>query len=106
MSIDKEWSNQMQNEENILAVSRYFKILSDYNRLSILYLLKEQKRSVSEIVEALHLEQSAVSHQLKILRDSRLVKAERHGKSMIYELDDDHVFTILHQIVDHVQESK
>lgn len=106
MSIDKEWSNQMQNEENILAVSRYFKILSDYNRLSILYLLKEQKHSVSEIVEALHLEQSAVSHQLKILRDSRLVKAERQGKSMIYELDDDHVFTILHQIVDHVQENE
>lgn len=94
----------MYNESDIQAVSQYFKILSDYNRLSILFLLKERKRSVSEIVEILNLEQSAVSHQLKILRDSRLVKAQRQGKSMIYELDDDHVFTILQQIIIHVQE--
>lgn len=94
----------MQNDQDILAVSQYFKILSDYNRLSILFLLKENKRSVSEIVEELHLEQSAVSHQLKVLRDSRLVKAKRSGKSMIYELDDHHVFTILQQIIHHVQE--
>ncbi|XJS11379.1 ArsR/SmtB family transcription factor [Aerococcaceae bacterium WGS1372] len=96
----------MYNESDIQAVSQYIQILSDYNRLSILFLLKERKRSVSEIVENLNLEQSAVSHQLKILRDSRLVKAKRQGKSMIYELDDDHVFTILQQIMIHVQESE
>lgn len=94
----------MYNDEDILAVSQYFKILSDYNRLSILFLLKEKKRSVTEIVDALQLEQSAVSHQLKLLRDSRLVKAKRQGKLMIYELEDDHVFNILQQIISHVQE--
>lgn len=96
----------MYKESEILRVSQYFKILSDYNRLSILFLLKERKRSVTEIVQSLNLEQSAVSHQLKILRDSRLVKAQRQGKSMIYELDDDHVFTILQQIISHVQETE
>lgn len=101
-----EWSNFMYSEEEIETVSQYFKILSDYNRLSILFLLKENKRSVTEIAETLNLEQSAVSHQLKLLRDSRLVKAERFGKSMIYELDDDHVFTILQQIISHVQEKE
>lgn len=95
----------MYKESDIQAVSQYFKILSDYNRLSILFLLKERKRSVTEIVQSLKLEQSAVSHQLKILRDSRLVTAQRQGKSMIYELDDDHVFTILQQIISHVLET-
>ena len=65
----------MAQQDDILAISRFFKIISDGTRLSILYLLKEKERNVSEIVRELNMEQSAISHQLRILKDSRLVRS-------------------------------
>jgi DNA-binding transcriptional ArsR family regulator len=94
----------MANNSEIQAISKFFKIISDSTRLSILYLLKENKRNVSEIVEVLDMEQSAISHQLRILKDSRLVRSHREGKSMIYQLDDDHIFDILNQVRIHINE--
>lgn len=94
----------MAKEHEIQVISKFFKVISDSTRLSILYLLKEKERNVSEIVEALGMEQSAVSHQLRILKDSRLVRSHREGKSMIYQLDDEHIFDILDQVHIHINE--
>lgn len=94
----------MTKNSEIQAISKFFKVISDSTRLSILYLLKEDKRNVSEIVAALDAEQSAISHQLRILKDSRLVRSHRKGRSMIYQLDDDHIFDILNQVRIHINE--
>ena len=94
----------MAAQEEIQAISKFFKIISDSTRLSILYLLKEEKRSVSEITNLTGMEQSAISHQLRILKDSRLVRSTRMGKSMIYQLDDEHIFDILEQVKSHINE--
>lgn len=89
-------------ETEIQAVSQLFKVLSDPTRLRILLYLKQGERNVSSISENLAMEQSAVSHQLKLLRDNRLVKARRDGKAMLYSLDDHHVLDILDQTFRHV----
>ena len=94
----------MAERGEILAISKFFKVISDSTRLSILYLLKEKKRNVSEIVELTGIEQSAISHQLRILKDSRLVRSTRKGKSMIYQLDDEHIFDVLEQVKTHINE--
>ncbi len=94
----------MARQDDIREISQFFKVISDKTRLSILYLLKENERNVTEIVEAIDMEQSAVSHQLRILKDSRLVRSRRKGKSMIYQLDDDHIFDILEQVLAHIRE--
>ena len=92
------------NKEKIQSISKLFKVISDPTRLSILFLLQKKELSVGNIVLALDMEQSAISHQLKILKDSHLVKARREGKSMIYSLDDLHVFSILEQVLTHINE--
>lgn len=94
----------MAERDEIQAISNFFKVISDSTRLSILYILKENKRNVSEIIELTGIEQSAISHQLRILKDARLVRSTRAGKSMIYQLDDDHIFDILEQVRDHINE--
>ena len=94
----------MAERDEIQAISKFFKVISDSTRLSILYILKEEKRNVSEIIELTGMEQSAISHQLRILKDSRLVRSNRAGKSMIYQLDDEHIFDILEQVETHINE--
>ena len=93
------------NEAKLLEVSRFFKIISDPTRLSILFYLREGAANVSQIADVVYMEQSAVSHQLKTLKDARLVKSHREGKHMVYELDDHHVFGILDQVSDHLSEN-
>lgn len=87
-------------------VSKLLKIISDPTRLSILFLLHHEELSVGNIALSLDMEQSAVSHQLKTLKDSRLVKSKRAGKSMIYSLDDHHVFSLLEQVLTHIKEQE
>ena len=70
----------------------------------VLYALFESELCVSDIAQILNLNQSAVSHQLRILKDAKLVKFKRSGKSIFYSLDDDHVRTILSMGMDHVEE--
>lgn len=82
-------------EESILKVSKFFKSISDPTRLRILLALSEKEMNVSSITELLEMEQSAVSHQLKALRENRLVKSRKEGKSVVYSLDDQHVVDIL-----------
>ena len=80
---------------SILSISKLFKVISDPTRLSVLFLLQKKECSVGNI---------AISHQLKTLKDARLVKSRREGKSMLYSLDDLHVFSILEQVLTHVNE--
>lgn len=90
-------------DENDLAdLADLFKMFSDSTRIKILYSLFDGERSVTEICEELDMNQSAVSHQLKNLKSSKLVKARRDGKQMMYSLDDDHVKTIIAMGKEHI----
>lgn len=84
-------------------ISRIFKLLSDKTRLKILLSLEKGERNVTSIAEIVNMEQSAVSHQLKLLRDNRMVRSRREGKTIYYQLDDDHVFDILEQTLEHIR---
>ncbi|WP_153127046.1 ArsR/SmtB family transcription factor [Peribacillus tepidiphilus] len=97
-SVDKEL-----DEETLFIVSQTFKALSDPTRIRILYLLSQKECSVSEIAEELSLGQSAVSHQLRFLKNLRLVKYRRAGTTLYYSNDDEHVMNILKQTIDHAR---
>lgn len=92
------------NDELLYDVADLLKNFSDSTRIRILYSLFESERSVSEISELLNMNQSAISHQLRILKDSKLVKNRREGKTVYYSLDDDHVYNIIAQGIEHVKE--
>lgn len=94
----------MEKLHKIKEASRIFKVLADPTRLEILQLLEGKELNVTAISQALEMEQSAVSHQLKTLKDARLVKARRDGKRMIYSQLDGHVYEILAQMFTHVEE--
>lgn len=91
--------------EMIQEVSQLFKALSDPTRLKILVALSQGELNVSAIVEKIGLEQSAVSHQLKLLRLNHLVKFRKEGKTVFYSLDDEHVVDILGQTMQHISHS-
>lgn len=93
-------------DERIYDLADLFKIFSDSTRIRILYALMDGEKSVSEICEAVEMTQSAVSHQLKTLKSSHLVKVRRDGKAMLYSLADDHVETILKIGMEHIQEEE
>lgn len=92
------------DENTLIDLSELFKIFGDSTRIKILFTLLEGERSVNEIAAALNMTQSAISHQLRILKTSRLIKAERDGKLSIYSLADSHVKSILSQGLEHVGE--
>ena len=92
-------------DENILIdLSELFKIFGDSTRIKILFTLSQGDRSVNQIAAELNMTQSAISHQLRILKTSRLIKSERDGKLSIYSLADTHVASILSQGLEHVNE--
>lgn len=91
-------------EEMIADLAGLFGIFGDATRLKILMQLSEREQNVSDLTEALAMQQSAVSHQLTILRNMKLVKARREGKSMFYSLADSHVESILEIGLEHVNE--
>ena len=91
------------DEERAKQLAEIFKILGDPTRVKMLCLLtKNDELTVSAIAEALGMGQSAISHQLRILRAARLVKFRKDGKEVRYALDDDHVLTLLGQGLEHV----
>ncbi|WP_173917807.1 helix-turn-helix transcriptional regulator [Halobacillus sp. Marseille-Q1614] len=89
------------DEETLFVVTQTFKALSDPTRVRILNLLFEKEYSVNEIAESLHLRQSTVSHQLRFLKNLRLVKYRREGTTMYYSHDDEHVINVLQQMIQH-----
>lgn len=91
-------------EEILYDLADLFKVFSDTTRIKILYALMINELCVAEIAEAINASQSAVSHQLRILKQARLVKFQRDGKNIIYSLADDHVHTVLAQGMSHICE--
>lgn len=98
--------NELLSNEIEKSVSQLFKIISDPTRIKIIYILKDNELSVGHICYKINMSQSAVSHQLKILRDYNLVSYKKSGKEVYYQLSDDHVYMILMQAVEHVMEEK
>lgn len=91
--------------ENISEqIAELFKAFGDTTRVQILTLLAEQERCVNDIAQAIGLSQSAVSHQLRFLKQMHLIKYRREGKNLLYSLADDHVRTILQMGLEHVLE--
>lgn len=94
------------NEPAVYNLSEVFKTLADPTRIKILYVLKDSEYCVHDIARVLGMNLSTISHQLRILRDRRLVKRKRVGKSVYYSLDDDHVLCLLVQGLQHVMENE
>ena len=92
------------SEEELGDLAELFKVFGDSTRIKILYDLFQGEKNVSEICADLDMNQSAVSHQLKILKTSKLISARREGKAMIYSLADDHVKTIIAMGKEHIEE--
>ena len=94
----------MPDEEVLYDLAELFKVFGDSTRVKILCVLFEAEMCVCDIAELLNMSQSAISHQLRVLKQSKLVKARREGKTVFYALADDHVHTILSQGMEHVAE--
>ena len=91
------------DDETSLRLAEVFKVLGDRTRIKLLSLLAHKEElCVCDIAEALGMGQSAISHQLRVLRNARLVKFHKVGKEAFYSLDDDHVVTLMQQGLDHV----
>ena len=90
--------------EVLYDLAELFKVFGDSTRIRILFVLFESEVCVCDLAEALHMTQSAISHQLRILKQSRLVKSRREGKSVFYSLADGHVRTIIAQGREHILE--
>ncbi len=95
---------KMPDEDILLDLAELFKIFGDSSRIRILFVLLEAEVCVCDMAAALNMSQSAVSHQLAILKKSKLVKNRREGKSIFYSLADDHVRTIISQGMEHILE--
>jgi len=91
-------------DEVLYELAELFKVFGDSTRVRILYSLFENELCVGDIAELLNMSQSSVSHQLRILKDAKLVKFRRDGKSIFYSLDDDHVYHIIKMGMEHVEE--
>ncbi len=94
----------LPEDELLYELADLFKVFADTTRIKILYALMEHECSVSDIAEIINASQSAVSHQLRILKQAHLVKFQRDGKSVIYSLADAHVYTMLAQGLTHICE--
>lgn len=95
---------QMPDEDELYALSELFKVFGDPTRIRILFVLFGAELCVCDLAEALHMTQSAISHQLRILKQARLVDSRREGKAVFYYLADDHVRTIIAQGREHIEE--
>ncbi|MCP3029297.1 helix-turn-helix transcriptional regulator [Halobacillus sp. A5] len=98
--MDDSYTKEL-DEETLFVVTQTFKALSDHTRVRILNLLFEKEYSVNEIAESLNLRQSTVSHQLRFLKNLRLVKYRREGTTIYYSHDDEHVINVLQQMIQH-----
>ncbi len=91
-------------ETELYDLAELFKIFGDSTRIRILFVLFDEEVSVSDIAESLNMTQSAVSHQLRILKANRLIKGRREGKQIFYSLADEHVHSIIAAGLDHIEE--
>lgn len=97
-------NHNMPDEEVLYDLAELFKIFGDSTRVKILYALLESELCVCDIAKLMDVSQSAVSHQLRVLKASKLVKFRREGKTIYYSLADNHVVSILNQGMEHIEE--
>lgn len=112
----KQENNLLENKKQKLServensfvydVAEFFKVFGDATRIKLLQLLLEKEMCVGDIVGILKMTQSAVSHQLKVLRQDNLVKYRKEGKTVYYSLDDEHVKLVLEQGMSHIKHKK
>ncbi len=95
---------KMPVEENLYDLAELFKVFGDTTRIKILWALAESDMCVCDIAVLLNMTQSAISHQLRVLKQSRLVKNRKEGKIVFYSLDDEHVKQIFDQGLVHINE--
>ena len=100
----KAVKEKMPDEDELYDLAEIFKVFGDSTRIKILYVLFEQEMCVCDIAQLLNMTQSAIPHQLKILKQSRLVKNRREGKAVFYSLADGHVRSIINQGLEHIEE--
>ena len=100
----KKVMERMPKEETMEDLAALFKVFGDPTRVKILYVLFQSELCVCDLAEVLHMTQSAISHQLRILKQMKLVKSRREGKTVFYSLADDHIQTIMNQGMEHVLE--
>ena len=95
---------EMPDEDTLYDLTELFRIFGDSTRIKILYALFESELCVNDIAQVVGISQSAVSHQLRLLKTSKLVKFRREGKAMYYSLDDDHVRSMIALGMEHTEE--
>ncbi len=97
-------SKIMPDEKLLYDLAELYKVFGDSTRIKILFALYESELCVCDIAALLNMTQSAISHQLRVLKQSKLVKFRRAGKEIYYSLDDEHIFKILSQGLEHIKE--
>ncbi|MFW5636467.1 MAG: ArsR/SmtB family transcription factor [Thermodesulfobacteriota bacterium] len=97
---------KMPAESDLDELAGFYKLFGDPTRISILWALSESEMCVCDICALLGMKQPAVSHQLKTLKQARVVRSRREGKVVYYSLDDDHIRSLLHFGLDHLRESE
>ena len=99
-----EENQEFPDEEMLYELAELYKIFGDSTRIKILFVLFQSEMCVCDIARVLNMSSSAISHQLRVLKTSQLIKFRREGKSIFYSLADDHVRTILGQGMEHISE--
>ena len=94
----------MPAEETLYDLAELYKVFGDSTRIKMLYVLFEAEVCVCDLAQSLNMTVSAISHQLRVLKQARLVKSRREGKTVFYSLADDHVRTIIDQGINHIEE--
>lgn len=94
----------MPDDESLYDLAELFKVFGDTTRIRILYTLFKSEMCVCDIAEILSMTQSAISHQLRVLKQAKLVKSRREGKQIIYSLDDAHIGSIIRMGLEHIME--
>ena len=100
----RQIDEKMPPEEELQDLAEFFKVFGDATRVKILFVLLQAEMCVCDLAAALSMTQSAISHQLRILKQNKLVKCRREGKSVFYSLADDHVRSIIAQGREHIEE--
>lgn len=100
----KQVGLHMPKEEQLYDLAELFKVFGDSTRIRILFVLFESEMCVCDIAQLLGMTQSAISHQLRLLKQNRLVKSRRSGKEVYYALSDDHVRSVIEKGFEHITE--
>lgn len=100
--MNKENNLETINEKTLITITEFYKILSDPTRMKIIYLLCQKELCVKDISNLIDMGQTAVSYQLRILKDARIAKNKRQGKKIIYSINDQHVADIITTTIVHM----